>query len=156
MPQLNLPTSTYGLWRVKTEGDEEGRTMQNLGDWEGHIDDIALHLANKVYYSLHFTPIAPRSTELKPTAKQVEVTLNISTGTWDLNSEERALLIKQWLAANNRQVTAINGRGYGSFAIVNDQIETEEERVARLKKQAMEKLKDTLTDDELAAIGLAG
>lgn len=43
------------FYRVKTEADEEGRTLQDLGIWEGNPINIALHLANKVYYNLYFT-----------------------------------------------------------------------------------------------------
>ena len=47
----------YGYWIVTTEGDCEGRTTKTLGTFKGYIDDIALSLANKCYYSLCFTKI---------------------------------------------------------------------------------------------------
>ena len=45
----------YGLWKVTTEGDEEGRTTKSLGIYEGWVDEIALYLSDKCYYSLTFT-----------------------------------------------------------------------------------------------------
>ena len=32
----------FGTWEVTTEGDVEGRTTKNLGNFTGYIDEIAL------------------------------------------------------------------------------------------------------------------
>ena len=40
----------YGLWNVTTEGDCEGRSVRNLGTYEGNIDEIAFALADKCFY----------------------------------------------------------------------------------------------------------
>lgn len=44
----------YGFWHVTTEGDCEGRSITDLGVFEGNIDTIALALADRCYYSLRF------------------------------------------------------------------------------------------------------
>lgn len=50
-------TTPINWWQVTTEGDCEGRTTKDLGDFYGHMVEIAFHLADKVYYSLTFKPI---------------------------------------------------------------------------------------------------
>ena len=48
-----------GLWKVTTEGDVEGRTINDLGTYFGNISEIALHLADKAYYGLNFRKVEP-------------------------------------------------------------------------------------------------
>lgn len=40
-----------------TEGDCEGKSTRTLGTYKGWLDEIALHLADKTYYSLTFTKL---------------------------------------------------------------------------------------------------
>ncbi len=47
----------YGIWKVTTQGDCEGRSTECLGYYEGYIDEIAQALADKAYYSLTFRSI---------------------------------------------------------------------------------------------------
>lgn len=54
----------YGFWEVTTEGDCEGKSVSRLGIYEGYIDEIALALADRCYYSLCFRPIDPRALDL--------------------------------------------------------------------------------------------
>jgi hypothetical protein len=42
------------IWKVTTEGDCEGRSVQQLGLFTGEIDDIAFYLKDKSYYKLTF------------------------------------------------------------------------------------------------------
>jgi hypothetical protein len=44
-----------GIWVVTTEGDCEGRSTRNLGIYNGVVEEIALHLADKVEYQLNFS-----------------------------------------------------------------------------------------------------
>lgn len=60
------------LYIVKTEGDCEGRTTQNLGIWEGSISDIALHLADKCIYSLQFEKVVFNKPG-RPTKSEVSI-----------------------------------------------------------------------------------
>lgn len=65
---------SYGTWRVSTEADVEGRSMKNLGDFTGHIDEIALHLADQCYYTLWFERIEPITTFVP---KETSVSISI-------------------------------------------------------------------------------
>ena len=51
---MNANLSVYGVWKVTTEADCEGRTVAQLGTYEGFVDDIAFSLADKCYYVLDF------------------------------------------------------------------------------------------------------
>lgn len=57
----------YGFWHVTTEGDCEGRSITDLGVFEGNIDTIALALADRCYYySLYFTAVDPTDYDKTP------------------------------------------------------------------------------------------
>lgn len=71
----------YGFWEVTTEGDCEGRSVSRLGIYEGYIDEIALALADRCYYSLCFRPIDPRALDLTPKRKSVEISFDIGSNT---------------------------------------------------------------------------
>lgn len=77
----------YGFWEVTTEGDCEGRSVSRLGIYEGYIDEIALALADRCYYSLCFRPIDPRALDLTPKRKSVEISFDIGSNTWDMDNE---------------------------------------------------------------------
>lgn len=91
-PYLN----PFGTWTVTTEGDVEGRTVNHLGTFTGYIDEIALSLADKCYYSLKFEAIKP-VTSFKPTGKSTVIAFHIDSETWDMSSEERARLFRKLL-----------------------------------------------------------
>lgn len=56
--KINAPyDNPFGIWHVTTEGDCEGRSPRDLGFHEGYIDEIALALADKCFYSLYFVAI---------------------------------------------------------------------------------------------------
>lgn len=44
-------------WRVTTEGDVEGRSIQELGTFTGHVVDIAMALKSRAYYTLTFSRV---------------------------------------------------------------------------------------------------
>ena len=91
-PYLN----PFGTWVVTTEGDVEGRTVNHLGTFTGYIDEIALSLADKCYYSLKFEAIKP-VTSFEPTGKSTVIALNIDSETWDMPSKERAVFFRKLL-----------------------------------------------------------
>lgn len=62
------------VYRVSTENDCEGRSLRDLGVWQGSIEDIALYLANKCYYSLTFEECEIQ-TPKEPTRNKVDITL---------------------------------------------------------------------------------
>ena len=95
-----MPDSPIGAWMVTTEGDEEGRTTRQLGVWYGHIVDIAKMLAKRRYYSLRFQAVEspPVVTGDKETgAGIVQISLDISSGTWDMSRDDRVRAFKELL-----------------------------------------------------------
>lgn len=82
---------SYGLWKVTTEGDCEGKTTRTLGIYEGNISDIAFYLKDKCEYSLNFSPAVVTkisSTDVLPHGK-VNISLPIDSGTWNMSPEDR-------------------------------------------------------------------
>lgn len=71
----------FGIWRVTTEANEDGTRTTNLGFYEGYVDEIAFHLADKCYYSLRFEKIIPITSFV---AKEVEVRISFDSAseTW--------------------------------------------------------------------------
>lgn len=108
---------TYGMWNVSTEGDVEGRSLVNLGTYEGHIDEIALHLANKAYYSLKFSAVSIPKT-LPPTGVEANVNLDIASNTWDMDWKKLLYVMKNLF--EDRPVTIEPGQYYASFKIVSN------------------------------------
>lgn len=134
----------YGVWRVTTEGDVEGKTTINLGTFEGFIDEIALALADKVYYTLCFH--ASEKLDNKPKAASVSVQLDIDSGTWsnDMSSEDRVREMK--MIFKDRPVNILEDNFFSSFKIISKTITNEDfERQAILEK---------LTDREKQILGL--
>lgn len=138
-------TNPYGLWEVTTEGDCEGRSRKGLGIFEGYLDDIAFYLADKAYYTLEFKKISiPRISheDVSMEQSEVDVLLDISSGTWDMSSEKRVLEFKKLLSRRNVHVT--KGQFYASVKL--SQTPTEDER----RQKALSKL----TDEERKLLGL--
>lgn len=146
--------SLRGMWEVTTEGDCEGRSTTRLGIYVGWLDEIALHLANKSYYSLHFKRVEPiQNIEYVPTKKKVAVSLDIGFGTWDMGHKELAHFMQTRFLDEGRDVTVEPGGTYAGFTLVSAQ-ETAEDRKERLKREAREKLEATMTKEELRILGL--
>ena len=143
----------YGLWKVTTEGDEEGRTTKSLGIYEGWVDEIALYLSDKCYYSLTFTAyhinkVPVSSNYIKKDKAQVNVKFDIDSKTWDLSAHDRAQLISNLFAANNRvNVKIEEGGTYAGFVVSNY---TEAEIQERRRQKALAKL----TDEDKLVLGL--
>ena len=133
----------YGLWRVTTEGDCEGRSTKNLGIYQGYIDDIAFALADKCSYVLQFEKICtdiPKPTKAIP---KVAVSLDIKSGTWDLNSEERVNFFRNMLPGRNIRVFDSNFAT--SITLENTNIEQTKREIALAK----------LTSEEKSLLGLS-
>lgn len=144
--------SSYGLWKVTTEGDCEDATTKNLGIYEGNISDIAFYLKDKCEYSLRFSPA--KITEIDSVDVthygSVSVSLDISSGTWDMSCEDRVNYFKALLNTENREhritvITVEPGQYYASVKLVG--YDSHEEYV---RKTALEKL----TDEEKEVLGL--
>lgn len=115
--QLNINyKNTYGSWEVTTEGDCEGKSVRNLGTFIGYIDEIALHLADKCFYSLCFHKVPElKDIVYKDKNEEVNVTLDIDSNTWKMNSLDRAKTMKELF--KDRPVEIKNGQYYASFII---------------------------------------
>ncbi len=79
--------SPYNKWKVTTEGDEEGKTIINLGTYEGYLDDIAFFLGDKAFDSLTFKPLSLNIPN-NPRSNYVRVKLEVDSKTWDLSPNE--------------------------------------------------------------------
>ena len=133
----------YGTWRVITEGDVEGRTIQELGTYTGFVDEIAFHLADQVYYSLRF--IATKEVKkFIPKEKEVNISFDINSGTWDLTPSERLKFMKE--VFHDRPVLVSNGKSFASVLLTNEKISQADID----RKKALEKL----TDKEKELLGL--
>lgn len=152
--QVVMPPSTYGMWSVTTEGDEEGRTVRHLGSFLGQFDDIALHLADKAYYGLRFEYNSAEVVKLKPTKSEVQVSLGISTGTWDVVGQDRVKLFSSWLQFNGRkQVSVSEGQFYACVNLQGAKTPEEMKKMQdNLKREAaLNKL--TAEDKKLLGLG---
>lgn len=132
----------YGTWNVTTEGDVEGRSVNHLGTFTGYVDEIALHLADKCYYSLRFKKVDP-VVKYTPKKESVSVSFDIDSGTWDTIKANGGLdEIKE--AFKDRPVFISNSNYYASFMVST----TKPQDFRRQK--ALEKL----TDEEKRLLGL--
>ena len=140
--------SSYGYWKVTTEGDVEGRSERDLGTFRGHLDEIAFHLANKCYYSLRFTPIEENDLipEFDINGVEVNISFDINTGTWDMGSQQRVEYVKEILKGRT-DVGVEEGNYYASTKLISKKKKSRNEL---LKEQAMSKL----TEDEKKVLGL--
>lgn len=117
---MSLPKdykNAIGIWSVTTESDEEGRTTKHLGVWAGNIADIALHLANKVFYSLRFTAVSPNRGVLPPTEESVSISLDIDSNTWKLSGKELVSAIKNMQNFPSDLVQVGEGKAYASVTL---------------------------------------
>lgn len=139
----------YGTWTVTTEGDCEGRSTTQLGTFEGYLDEIALALAGKCYYSLNFRAAKDLAEVSKPGTK-VNVQLDIDSGTWDMSGKDRVEFVRRMLAGRN--VSVKEGQYYASVTLIDG---SSPEEIARKetelkKKQALAKL----SEEERKLLGL--
>lgn len=127
---------TFGVWEVSTENDVEGRSARELGTYKGYIDEIALHLADKAFYTLCFSPYRPAINQAGvPTQQSVSVVLDGFMIKDNPVKEAKALFA-------NRPVEIGDSNYFKSFTISAS---------AEVKKQiALGKL----TDDEKKLLGL--
>lgn len=140
--------SSYGYWKVTTEGDVEGRSTRDLGTFRGHIDEIAFHLADKCFYSLRFSPIEEKDLipEFNINRVEVNISFDINTGTWDMGSLQRVEYMKEVLK-DRTDVEVEEGNYYSSIKLVSKKIKSRNEL---LKEQALSKL----SNEEKKVLGL--
>jgi hypothetical protein len=120
--------NVYGTFQVTTEADCEGRSTKNLGVYTGFIDEIALHLADKSYYSLRFREIEQR-TSFPPTLEDVHVSFD--------DSFSIAIIKKLF---KDRPIQVSDSNYNRSFLISRELSEIEKNKIIR--QQALSKLSD--------------
>lgn len=77
----------YGFWHVTTEGDCEGRSITDLGVFEGNIDTIALALADRCYYyTLYFTAVDPTAYDKTPKKDEINISIYGASGMYDMTN----------------------------------------------------------------------
>lgn len=137
--------SVYGVFKVTTEGDCEGRSVRDLGTYEGYIDEIAFALADKCYYSLEFHQINLKEFKLDmiPKRKEVNIRLNTDSRTWDLEGKDKIKYFKNLFKDRNIEVS--DGNFYSSVKISTNKKTKEEKR---------QEILDRLTDEEKEILGL--
>jgi len=118
--------SPVGWWKVTTEGDQEGKSIKNLGWHYGHVVEIALSLDVAPCYAYCFSPPpndAPDGMFSAPTEypafvqvrKKVAISLPIESGTWDIKGEARDAWFKAWL--DSEDVEIVPNPAYSSVTV---------------------------------------
>lgn len=146
-------SSTYGLWSVSTEGDCEGRSTMGLGNHEGFIDEIALSLAGRAYYSLQFTPlkIIRQGERATPTKTEVNISFGInSAGTWNMTPGERVQYFKELFIG--RPVTIDAGEVFACIKLISGLGPEGQERMR--KEAARQKALSKLSPEDREALGI--
>ena len=126
--------TVYGTFEVTTEGDCEGKSIRYLGTYTGYIDEIAFALADKCYYKLRFHQIYPEDLKHDIKRKEVTISLDIDSGTWDFKT-----------IFKGRNVTVKNAGNYGTCVLKTGAMTIEEKSAEIMKK---------LTNEEKEILGL--
>ncbi|MFA5999987.1 MAG: hypothetical protein WC783_03360 [Candidatus Paceibacterota bacterium] len=148
-------TNPYGIWRVTTEGDCEGKSTRDLGTYEGRLDEIAYGLRDKQYYKLRFEKLkdmtpAQMSTFIIDFNEEAEVMVSFSSDskTWDLNPEQLKALFERILNFNT--VTVKAGGCYAGVTLHFKGVErfniTIHNKIYKLTKNQFKKVNDFIKE----------
>lgn len=145
MIEFNKPyDKAYGFWHVTTEGDCEGRSITDLGVFEGNIDTIALALADRCYYyTLYFTAVDPTAYDKTPKKDEINISIYGASGMYDMTKEERLDAMRNML--KDRPVFVRDGDRADTFIISTKQESREKRR---------QKVLDKLTAEERELLGV--
>lgn len=146
-----ISLSPYGVWRVTTEGDIEGRSTKDLGIHEGYIDDIAFMLAGSACYGLQFEPIDTRVLARSQRAlTEVHISLRVENAPWDANKS--ALIDYFRCLLSGRDVTVTNSNYCASVRLIAGSTPARQAQARHnaIKNTALAKL----TPEEVQALGL--
>lgn len=98
----------YGVWRVSTEGDCEGRSVKQLGTHTGYVDDIAFKLAHQCFYKLRFCKIEDKE-PIEGTEKiEIDIQFDTDSKTWDMNKLDLVNYAEEVFKDRNVEVKASN------------------------------------------------
>lgn len=92
----------HGTWHVTTEGDVEGRSVNDLGIHTGSIIDIARKLSPYCYYTLRFNrgDITQRGKAVPPPLSGVHISLDIPTFMFEFSPKERREVMQKLFEEN--------------------------------------------------------
>ena len=135
--------NTYGTWVVKTCSESNEIFSVNLGTFTGHVDEIALHLADKCNNTLSFK-LATRVKKFIPKKESVSIKFDIESNTWDMHGHE--LLIETTEIFSDRPVSVVESYSGGYFEIKL----TNEDDLKRIRALAK------LSPEEKKVLGLKG
>lgn len=149
--QRVIAPEAYGTWVVTTEGDCEGRSTQNLGTHTGFLDEIAFALAGKAYYGLRFSQVNPLAlVKTGPTGTKVQVSLDIETGSWNMDHKEPVQYFKNILSGRN--VIVRDGTYYACVELVSGL--SPEAQADAAQRVLIQSALSKLTADEIEALNL--
>ena len=137
--EYSIP-SRYGYWQVSTEGDEEGKSIRNLGVFHGNIDEIAFALADKAMYSLDFKQINPNNI---PTPEEYKTRVEICLDLKDIpygDSRARINIMQEMLSETN--ISVEKGNTYSGVSLIRP------EDPHRVKESKIKTILSKLTDEE--------
>lgn len=142
-----LKTKGKGVWKVSTEGDEEGNTTEFLGVYEGDIVDIAFKLADKCMYTLEFSLLDKTDLEkfYKPTANHVNV--RFPSEFYNKNPDKQYETFKELLKDNDKVIVSESS----IYETVKLNL-TNEQQIQRKKEQILSKL----TKEEIEFLKING
>ena len=143
----------YGVWKVSTEDDIDGRSMRNLGVYEGFVDEIALYLADKSVYELQFEAVVPTKIDAKThpaTRNQVNVMFGFDSRLSSLPHNERTARMRH--VFSKRPCVIEDSTNYGCISIRAKQSLSEEELEHRRKVRS---ILEKLSDDDLDILGIS-
>ena len=104
------PKSPINLWKITTEGDCEGRSINHIATERGHFAELALKYSGYTCYTLTIEPVTPTNDDPNP-RDDVSVTFgSYSNATKGMNMEEKILSVSDWLG-DDYDVTIGNYNG---------------------------------------------
>ena len=92
-----------GWWKVFSDGDEEGRSARELGEYYGHVAEIAFSIEQDALYDYRFIPsektLEPENYPTYiPKRKFAHISLGVDSNTWGLDrGQKRIEWWKNWL-----------------------------------------------------------
>lgn len=133
----------YGIWKVTTEGDCEGRTTYHLGTYQGYVDEIAFALADSCCYSLRFEKICLDIPVPKVAKDKVNISFDINSKTWNMDKTDRVRYFQRILS-ERKNVFVSECMFTASVTLSRKNLEDAKRRIALAK----------LTEEERRLLGL--
>ena len=134
-----------GFWMVRTEADCEGRSMRTLGIFKGNYADIALALAKKSAYALHFSRIWEEDMILDASnTEDVKVSVAFDDASYLMDKN----ILKKEVEGAVGDRCIVSAEGYGHVQLFKPPYED------FVRMQALEKIRGILSPSEMEALGI--